>query len=45
MAGDKGRWKLTGGQGLIASILLAIAVFLCFMAIGAGDITTPWPPR
>ena len=39
MAGEKTRWKLTGGQSLIASMLLAVAVFLSLMAIGAGDIT------
>jgi resuscitation-promoting factor RpfA len=39
MAGEKSRWKLTGGQGLVASIMLAVAVFLSFMAIGAGDIS------
>jgi catechol 2,3-dioxygenase-like lactoylglutathione lyase family enzyme len=38
MAADRGRWKLNGWQSLIGSILLAVAVFLGFMSIGAGDI-------
>jgi catechol 2,3-dioxygenase-like lactoylglutathione lyase family enzyme len=39
MAGEKTRWKLTGGQSLIASVMLAVAVFLSLMAIGAGKIS------
>jgi resuscitation-promoting factor RpfA len=39
MAGDKSRWKLTGGQGLAASIMLAVAVFLSLMSIGASNIS------
>src|SRR4051812_6751069 len=39
MAGEKTRWKLTGGQSLIGSILIAVVIFLSLMAIGAGDIS------
>jgi catechol 2,3-dioxygenase-like lactoylglutathione lyase family enzyme len=39
MPADRGRWKLTGGQSLIAFVAFATAVFLGLMSVGAQELS------